>query len=132
MKAATADISAKAALHLIKHLFITASRAYDTWCLISLLHVLDIRGSTGATTFARSRYSWFGWGRHFCTLVFLEASHFPRLGLIDFLLIILLISGYGKMCRAFDYFSLKFILSRTWGYVVNTLALIVLVCVFVC
>jgi len=48
-------------------------------------------------------------------LEFLEASHFPRLGLIDFLLIILLISGYGKMCLAFEYFSLNFICSRTWG-----------------
>ena len=73
------------------------------------LCVLDIRGLTGVTTFARSCYSWFDWGHHFCMLVFLEASHFPRLGLIDFLLIKFVISGNGKIRRGFDYCSLKFI-----------------------
>jgi len=50
-------------------------------------------------------------------LVFLEASHFPRLGLIDFLLIILLISGYGTIYREFDYVFAQVYFSQDSGLI---------------
>ena len=64
-------------------------------------------------------------------LVFLEASHFPWLGLIDFLLIILLISGNGGNCRGFDYFRSSLFPPELFPYFVNYLASIVCVLVLV-
>ena len=58
--------------------------------------------------------SWFDWGHHLCMFGFLEASHFPRLCLIDFFLIMLVFSGNDNICLGVEYFSLKFICSRTF------------------
>ena len=62
--------------------------------------------------------SWFDWDHHLCMFGFLGASHFPRLGLLDFLHIILLFFWLRQTLLIFFAYFLKIstlILPRTRG-----------------